>query len=214
MRRSRYADVPGSRANAGLRWLAKAPPDLDKARVTFKDIVADGHRASDVIQSVRAMFGGGDQPLTPLDMNELARESIILMRGELDAAKIVVQLELHPDPPLVTAHRGQLQQVVLNLVTNAIDAMRAVTDRARVLRMECKPAEPDGVEVIVGNSGTGIEPGSVDRIFDAFFTTKLNGMGMGLAICRTIVASHGGSLSVSAGAPHGCVFRMVLPGAG
>jgi signal transduction histidine kinase len=198
-------------ANAGQRWLSRTPPALDKIGNTFKDIAADGHRANEVIQSVRAMFATGEQSRTLLDANELIRETIALVRAELEAAKVAIQLELDAKLPSVSAHRGQLQQVILNVVTNAADAMRSVMDRARVLRIESKHLQSNGLEVSVKDSGTGIESKNIDRIFEPFFTTKSNGMGMGLAICRSIVEAHGGTLSVSAGAPHGCVFRIVLP---
>ena len=114
--------------------------------------------------------------------------------------------------PLISGHRGQLQQVILNLVTNAAEAMRTVTERA--LRIASKPFNTNGLEVTVEDSGTGIQQKAIDRIFDAFFTTKANGMGMGLAICRLVVEAHGGTLSVSPVAPHGSAFRITLPGAG
>jgi signal transduction histidine kinase len=144
-------------------------------------------------------------------MNELIRETVELARGELDAAQITVQLELTHQLPPISAHRIQLQQVLMNLLTNAADAMRAVTDRSRVLRVETRPLESRGIEVMVEDSGTGITPENLARIFDAFFTTKSNGMGMGLAICRSIVEAHGGNLSVSPGTPHGSVFCITLP---
>lgn len=199
-------------ANAGLRWLNRPAPDLDEVRDTLTHIVADGHRASEVIQSVRAMFAKGDHAGTPLDTNELIRETIALASNELEAARVVVDLELHEQLPLISAHRGQLQQVVLNIITNAADAMRTIDDRARVLRVRSRSFDLNGVAVSVQDSGTGIDPKNIDRVFDAFFTTKTNGMGMGLAICRSIVEAHGGNLSVSPGVPHGSVFHIVLPG--
>ena len=199
-------------ANAGLRWLNRPAPDLDEVRDTLTHIVADGHRASEVIQSVRAMFAKGDHAGTPLDTNELIRETIALASNELEAARVVVDLELHEQLPLISAHRGQLQQVVLNIITNAADAMRTIDDRARVLRVRSRSFDLNGVVVSVQDSGTGIDPKNIDRVFDAFFTTKTNGMGMGLAICRSIVEAHGGNLSVSPGVPHGSVFHVVLPG--
>jgi signal transduction histidine kinase len=198
-------------ANAGLRWLSAASPNLDRARDTFKDIAADGHRASEIIHSMRAMFGSGDQLTAPLDMNELVRETIALLRSEIDAARISVQFELGSKLPVVAARRGQLQQVLWNLVTNAIDAMRPVTDRMRVLNISSRALPSNGAEVNVRDSGTGIESENIDRIFEPFFTTKSGGMGMGLAICRSIVEAHGGTLSVSPVVPHGCTFRIVLP---
>jgi PAS domain S-box-containing protein len=198
-------------AAAALRWLARTPPSLDDVREALNDIEADGHRASEVIQSVRAVFSKGDQGGVPLDANELIRQTLAIVRGELEAAGIAVQLDLATQLPLVPAHRGQLQQVILNVVANAADAMRAVTDRERILKVRSEPSERGGVALWVEDSGPGIDPDNVDRIFEAFYTTKSDGMGMGLAICRSIVEAHGGSLSVSPGAPHGSAFRVVLP---
>jgi PAS domain S-box-containing protein len=199
-------------ANAGLRWLDRPTPDLDEVRDTLKHIVGDGHRASEVIQSVRAMFAKGDHTGIPLDTNELIRETIAMASGELEAGRVVVDLELAEQLPLIPGHRGQLQQVVLNIVTNAADSMRNIDDRVRMLRVRSRPFDSNGVAVSIQDFGTGIDPQNMDRIFDAFFTTKTNGMGMGLAICRSIIEAHGGSLSVSAGVPHGSVFHLVLPG--
>jgi len=198
-------------AGAALRWLARTPPDLDEARAALRRIVADGHRASEVIQSVRAMFSKDEQDGSPLDANKLIEETIAIIRGELDRARIGVQLELERPLPLLPARRGQLQQVILNLVTNAADALRTVADRDRILRVKSEVLETDSVAVSVHDSGPGIEPEHIDHVFDAFFTTKSGGMGMGLAISRSIVEAHGGRLSVSPGVPHGCVFRVVLP---
>jgi C4-dicarboxylate-specific signal transduction histidine kinase len=199
-------------AKAGLRWLNRAAPDLDEVRNALEHIAADGDRASEVIQSIRSMFGKTDHEGILLDPNEVIRETIAIANGELEAAKIDVRLELAAHLPLIPAHRGQLQQVVLNIITNAADAMRVITDRPRVLRIKSRISEPNGVAVSVEDSGTGIGPENIDRIFDTFFTTKNNGMGMVLAICRSIVESHGGQLSVSPGIPHGSVFHIVLRG--
>ena len=199
-------------ANAGLRWLNRPAPDLDEVRHTLTRIVADGHRASEVIQSVRAMFAKGGHAATPLDTNELIRETIAIASNELETARVVVELELAEQLSLISAHRGQLQQVVLNIITNAADAMRTIDDRARVLRVRSGCFDSNKVAVSVHDTGTGIDPKNIDYVFDAFFTTKTNGMGMGVAICRSIVEAHGGNLSVSPGAPHGSVFHIVLPG--
>ena len=199
-------------ANAALRWLNRPAPDFDEVRDALKHIVTDGHRASEVIQSVRSMFSKGDHEESPLDTNELIRETIAIASGELDAAKVTIELELSEPLPLISAHRGQLQQVVLNIVTNAADSMRSIDDRERLLRVRSRPFDLSGVALSVQDSGTGIAPENMDRIFDAFFSTKRDGMGMGLAICRSIVEAHGGNLSVSAGVPHGSVFHIVLPG--
>jgi signal transduction histidine kinase len=199
-------------ANAGLRWLDRPQPDLGEVRESLRHIVGDGHRASEVIQSVRAMFTKSEHPGTALDTNDLIRETVAMANVDLDASRVVVDLELADELPLITAHKGQLQQVILNIVTNAIDSMRTINDRVRMLRVRSRPFDSNGVAVSVQDSGTGIDPQNVDRIFDAFFSTKTNGMGMGLAICRSIVEAHGGRLSVSAGVPHGSVFHIVLPG--
>src|SRR5215469_10045930 len=196
-------------ANAGLRWLDRPMPDLAEVRDTLKHISADGHRASEVIQSVRAMFGKSEPVGAPLDANELIRETIAMASDELEAAKIDVQLELG-QLPMIPAHRGQLQQVVLNILTNAAESMHNIDDRARILRVRSKPFNSGGVALSVQDSGTGIDPEHAERIFDAFFTTK--NKGMGLAICRSIVEAHGGTLSVSPGVPYGSVFHIVLPG--
>jgi C4-dicarboxylate-specific signal transduction histidine kinase len=198
-------------ANAGLRWLARTPPRVDRICDTLKDIATEGHRASEVIQSVRAMFSQNDQAGTLLNANELIRETMAIVRGELKAERIEVRLELASELPSVPAHRGQLQQVLLNLVSNAADAMSTVTDRTRVLKVKSAAVEPDRVALLVEDSGTGIDPKYMNRLFDAFFTTKSNGMGMGLAICKSIVESHGGVLSASPATPHGAIFCVVLP---
>ena len=201
-------------ASAGLRWLAHSPPRLDEALESFHDIAADGHRASEVIQSIRDMFEGREQPGEPLDANALVRETVAILRGELEAAGIAVELDLAPRLPPVSAHKGRVQQVVLNLLTNAADAMRSVTGRGRVVTVTSGAATPDGIVVSVRDCGPGIAAKDAARIFDAFYTTKQHGMGMGLAICKSIVEAHGGHLSVSSARPHGATFRFVLPGAG
>ena len=194
--------------------MSKTPVELDRARETFDDIAADGRRANEVVKSLRSMFDGGHQAETLLDANELIRQTVAMLRGELEDARIGVQFELAPELPGVSGHRGQLQQVLLNIVYNAADSMRTVTDRARVLRLKSEPLETEGIAISVGDSGAGIDSKNSDRVFDAFFTTKANGTGMGLAICRSIVDAHGGTLTVSPGNPYGSLFRINLPANG
>jgi PAS domain S-box-containing protein len=198
-------------ANAGVRWLGRSPPDLDEARDTFAQIAADGRRAAEVIQSVRAVFDTGVFVRTPLDANEIVRETVTLMRAEVEAAGAVVDLALADGLPAFSGHRGQLQQVLLNLVTNAIDAMRSVEGRARTLSVATGIQQDGGVAITVRDHGTGIRAADRERVFDTFFTTKPNGMGMGLAICRSIIESHGGRLSAEPAEPYGCEFRIALP---
>jgi signal transduction histidine kinase len=202
--------------DAAVRWLHRTPPNVGEVHNSLKRIANEAHRAERIIQSVRAMFsngghGGDAEPRTPVDTNELIRESIAILRGELEAAKIVPQLELAKELPLVPADSGQLQQVLLNLISNAADAMRGITDRARVLKLTSRAIESNAVAVSIEDTGTGIDPRDIDRVFEAFFTTKSNGMGLGLAICQSIVESHGGTVTVGANVPHGSIFRINLP---
>jgi PAS domain S-box-containing protein len=196
--------------NAGLRWLANPAPDLDEVRATLKRIVSDGHRAGKVISGVRTLFRKNAQARAPLDVNDIVREVLSLERGELESRRVTVEAELEVLPP-VTADRTQLQQVILNLITNALDAMGTISDRPRVLRLRSERCEPGKIMVTVQDSGPGIEKKNIHRIFEPFFTTKPSGTGMGLAICRSVVESHGGRLMASHGHPHGAVFQIVLP---
>ena len=203
-------------ADTAVRWLDRTPPDVAKAHDALKRIAKAACRAERIIQTVRAMFsnaghGGDAQRRTPVDANELIRESIAILRSELEPARIIIQLDLAKDLPLISADSGQLQQVLLNLITNATDAMRGVADRTRVLKVTSRAVEPGAVAVSVEDTGAGIDPSAIDRIFDAFFSTKSNGMGLGLAICRSIVESHGGAVTVAANVPHGSIFRIDLP---
>ena len=198
-------------ANAGLRWLNRSQPDLGRTCGSLKNIMSAGHRAGEVVQSVKGMFSGDKQEETLVDTNELVRETITLLHSDLEAASILVDLELSPELPPVSAHRGQLQQIILNIITNASDAMRTVSDRTRLLRVKSAVVNPNRIMLSFEDSGTGIDSKSLERIFDPFFTTKPQGMGMGLAICRSIVEAHGGNLTVSPGIPHGSVFQIALP---
>jgi signal transduction histidine kinase len=198
-------------ANAGLRWLAKGTPDLDEVRAALNDVVSAGHRAGEVIGSIRAMFRKDDLERTSVDLNDVIRDVLGLERDELKTQKIIVQSSLSRPLPLVLGHHGQLQQVILNLIRNAADAMDTVSGRERVLTIKSALHDQDAVLVTVEDSGPGIDPKDIDRIFDSFFTTKSRGMGMGLSICRSIIESHGGRLWVSSGITQGAVFSIKLP---
>jgi putative pyrimidine permease RutG len=198
--------------NAGARWLANVPPGIEEAMAALKHIVADGHRATQVIDSMRAMFRkDGGERAELLDINDVVRDVIALLRDELDGAGVTVRLDLVDGLPQVLIDRIQLQQVVLNLLNNAVEAMSGVRDRPRVLDVRTSFDAPDHVVMAISDSGSGIDPKNVRHIFDPFFTTKLRGMGMGLSICRSIVETHGGRLWVSPGTPHGSVFHVRLP---
>jgi C4-dicarboxylate-specific signal transduction histidine kinase len=197
--------------NAASRWLAKNPPDLEEVQASLNRVVMEGHRAAEVIESIRAMFRQAPREKDRLDVNDLIREVLTFTRPEIQRHRVAVQTELMEELPPLSADRIQLQQVIRNLIMNALEAMDAVTDRARVLTIKSTAHNSQSVLITVGDSGTGIAPRDMQRIFDSFFTTKPHGMGMGLAICRSIVESHEGSLSASPSHPHGTVFQVIVP---
>ena len=197
--------------NAASRWLAKNPPNLEEVQASLNRVVMEGHRAGEVIESVRAMFNQAPREKSRLDTNDLVREVLTFTRPEIQRHRVTVQTELMEKLPPLLADRIQLQQVMRNLIMNALEAMDAVTDRAPVLTVKSTAHDSESVLITVEDSGTGIEPEDMRRIFDSFFTRKSRGMGMGLAICRSIIESHGGSLSASPSHPHGTVFRVILP---
>jgi PAS domain S-box-containing protein len=195
---------------AGLRWLDREKPHLDEVRTVLKRIVNDSHRASDVIASIRGMLRKDTQEKVSIDINDLVRQVLALAQGEIENHRIVVQLELPESLPKITAERVPLQQVIINLVANAIEAMNGVMDRTRLLSIGARTHEPGEVLITVADTGTGIDPKIMDRIFEPFFTTKERGMGMGLSICRSIVENQGGRLWASPGSPHGAIFHIQL----
>ena len=197
--------------NAGLRWMASSTPDLDETRATLQRIVNDGHRASQVISGIRTMFKQDGQTKALLDINDLIREVLTLVRGKVDSQRVSVRTELSEELPQVLVDRVQLQQVILNLIMNALDAMAALNGRTRVLQLRSERSEPAGIVLTVEDNGTGIDQKNAHRIFEAFFTTKSQGMGMGLSICRSIVEAHGGRLTASRADPHGAIFQVFLP---
>jgi signal transduction histidine kinase len=196
-------------ADAGLRWLVRATPDLDEAKAAFGRIVADGHRAGAVIESIRAIFKKDARNRTSLDINDLIGEVLALTRGDLERHGILVQAERNAQAPQVRGDRIQLQQVLLNLITNAIDSM-AAKDGARVLCVRSEVPDGGGAIVSVADTGTGIGSQDLERIFNPLFTTKTGGMGMGLSICRSIIEAHEGRLWVAPNKPEGAVFHFTL----
>ena len=197
-------------ASAALHWLAAQPPNLDEAREAGRRAIEETNRASGVIERVRALLQKAQPQLWPLDGNEVIREVLLLAEGELLRGGVAVRTELAADVPKVLGDRVQVQQVILNLVMNAIDAMSMISDRQRELIIS-SAQHPDGVLIQVQDSGRGLDPEQADRIFEPFFTTKAEGIGIGLAIGRSIVEAHGGRLWATPAPSHGAVFHFTLP---
>ncbi len=197
--------------DACLRWLGNDPPNLDKARLSVAGIIKEGNRAGEIIQRVRALARKTPPQKTMLGVNEAIEEVIGLVGAELAKHQVLLLKELMSDLPTVFGDRVQLQQVFLNLIANGIEAMERVTDRPRELSIGSRATEDGRVLISVSDCGTGIGPESVDHLFEAFFTTKQEGMGLGLSISRTIVEGHGGRLSAIANKPYGATFQFTLP---
>jgi PAS domain S-box-containing protein len=198
-------------ASAGLRWLAKATPDLVEVRACLELIAKNGDRANQVIDGVRAMFQKGRQDKGFLDINQIIRETLELVHGEAQKKGIVLQSELSEGLRPVFGNRIQLQQVMLNLFSNAIEAMDAAGSGTRQLHVSSTSFAPETVLITVADSGPGLPLEDISRIFDPFFTTKAQGMGMGLSICRSLVEAHNGKLSARSGVKQGAVFEIMLP---
>ena len=196
---------------ACLRWLDKAPPALDEARRSVEDMISDARRASEVIHSIRTLSKKTDAEKVPLDINDVVREASRLVQREAITHGASLRLELAQELPSILGDRVQLQQVIINLVINAIQAMASVTDRPRILLIRSQQSEDGHVLVAVRDSGTGIEAKSVNKLFKAFFTTKPSGMGMGLSICRTIIEAHSGQVSAANNSGPGATFQLILP---
>ena len=197
-------------SQAGTRWLAKEEPNLNEARSALKNIGEDGERANEVITSVSAMFKKSTNKRVPVDTNEAVNDVLNLSRGELRSRKVNVRTRLASDLPRVPADPIQLREVLLNLIRNAAEAMSTTAETSRVLTISSM-LETDGVSITVEDSGIGIDAKNTKQIFEAFFTTKSTGMGMGLAICRSIIDAHNGRLWASPGNPRGTAFHVVLP---
>jgi PAS domain S-box-containing protein len=199
-------------AEAGLRWLDRETPDLAAARRSVEWVINDGCRASEVIRRVRALAKKTDMEKTPLDINQVVHEAIPLVQRELVRHRVSLRTELGPALPKILGDRVQLQQVIINLLMNGIEAMESITDRPRELVVRSGQDEIGQVILSVTDRGIGISAENANRLFNAFFTTKLSGLGMGLSICRSIVEAHGGRMSASSNeAAPGATFQFILP---
>jgi PAS domain S-box-containing protein len=197
-------------ANASLNWLAPPDPDVDRVRDSLDAIIKDGHRAGEVIQRIRQLTTKGETRKETVDVNGVIRDVIPLLRSELQRHRVAAQVDPAELLPPVLADRVQLQQVIINLVMNAVEAMASIDDRPRQLVIQSRGAD-DEVIVTVRDAGVGIDPGAVDQLFSPFFTTKHGGMGMGLSISRSIIEAHGGRFWATPNADHGASFHFTLP---
>ena len=198
-------------AAAALRWLGAQPPNLEEVRQMLGRIVETSHRAGDVVDRIRDLTKKAPAHRDSLDINEAIREVIELTRGEAARTDVSVRVRLADDMPLIPGDRVQLQQVVLNLIINAVEAMSGIVDAPRELLISSRLVEPDGVLVSVQDSGPGLALTTLEHVFEAFYTTKSTGLGLGLSICRSIIEAHGGRLWVEANEPRGAIFQLTLP---
>jgi PAS domain S-box-containing protein len=197
-------------ANTCLRWLAGETPNLEEARAAAMRIVKDGTRAAGIISRVRLLFKKGIPERELVDVNEVIEEMIVLLRSQATRYSVSIRTELAPGLPQVMGDRVQLQQLMMNLIVNGIDAMKDV-DETRELAIQSQRAENEQLQIIVSDTGLGLPPKQADQIFNAFFTTKVHGTGMGLSISRSIVESHGGRLWAAGNSPRGASFYFTLP---
>ena len=199
---------------ACLRWLGQGTPVLDEARSSVENMIRDAQRASEVIQSIRALSKKSELEKASLNINDVIHDVVWLVQREALGHGVSLRLELAPVLPSVLGDRVQLQQVIINLVFNAIQAMSSVTDRPRKLLIRSQQHEDGQVLVAVADTGIGIETKNVNKLFKAFFTTKPSGMGMGLSICRSIIEAHGGQVSAVNNPGPGATFHFTLPSGG
>jgi signal transduction histidine kinase len=199
--------------NAGnsIRSLSGEKPDLLKARDAITRIASDSQRAADVIRGLRALVQKNGPNISRVDIKDAIEEVLILTRIERQRHNIELRTALRTGDRLMLGDRVQLQQVILNLIMNGIEAMSTVIDRPRVLEISSEPVEEDHLLVAVHDTGPGLDPQIIGRIFDPFFTTKSNGMGMGLSVCRTIIEAHKGRFWTSPREPHGSSFQFTVP---
>ena len=199
-----------TQSEAALEFLDRDDPDLDEARDSLLTIAKDGMRAGEVIRGLRALAGKSGPQLTKLDIDDVIKQVLALTRSELLRHDVVLRTDLNAADQPVMGDRVQLQQVLLNLIMNGVEAMRAVTERTRELTVSSMLVEPGAVLVSIKDTGTGLDPSVAERVFQPFFTTKSNGLGMGLSICRSIVETHGGRLWVSPRTAHGADVRFTV----
>jgi C4-dicarboxylate-specific signal transduction histidine kinase len=199
-----------SNANASLRWLARESPDLVEASQAIQRILRDGNRAGEVIARMRALFKKARAAKERFDINAAIEEVVVLTKSEVQRNRVALRMELAPDIPNVMGDRVQLQQVVMNLMLNAVEAMRTVEDRRRELVIRTERSEGGQVRVVVEDSGVGLDPVSIGKIFDPFYSTKPGGLGMGLSISRSIVEGHQGRLWAVPNVGPGATFQFTL----
>ena len=198
-------------ASTLARMLAADPPNITGALETARRAIRDANRASDIIARLRALFAKKETSNELVNLNEASTEIISLSQREFQSGGVIVRSEFMDNLPPVKGDRVQLQQVLLNLIRNGLDAMSAIDNLQRQLIITTAKAEPDNVSVAVQDSGPGIDPTNLERIFEAFYTTKPDGLGMGLSICRTIIEAHGGRLWATPAAPRGTILQFTLP---
>ena len=198
-------------AEASLNWLARAEPQLHLIRDALTDIVEDSHRAADVIRRIRQLATKRDPQRSLLDINDVIQEVLILLRGELLRQRVSLRLGLSADLPPTVGDRVQLQQVLINLVMNGVEAMESVSERPRELLIRSFVEDGGEVRVAVQDAGVGLDPVHAEEVYNAFFTTKASGMGMGLSISRSIIESHGGRLWATSNPTYGATFQFALP---
>jgi C4-dicarboxylate-specific signal transduction histidine kinase len=199
------------RGAAATRYLGRTPPGLREAGSSVGAMVAASMRANEIFENIRALFSDVDQKTQPINVNQLAAETLDLLRDEIKAYGIETSIHLTPELPSIVAHNGQLREVILNLMQNAIDAMKAVSDRRRILQIRTDHHGNGAIAITVEDTGLGIKPEKIRSIFDPFVSTKAKGRGLGLAICKSIVERHHGELSVSPEIDGGARFQLILP---
>ena len=197
--------------SAATRFLKHMPPNLEEVQSALNRMISSCHRAGQVFDNLRALFGKAEKGHEPIDVNELIRGVLASFQGDLEEHGITAGVSLPEDLPKIVAHKGQLQEVLINLVRNAIEAMQADKNDHRVLQVSSGRHGDDSIILLIEDSGPGIDPKRAENIFDAFVTTKSHGMGLGLALCRLIIDRHSGELSALPAHPRGSIFRIALP---